>query len=108
MFNTCGNVLDLLEMIAGWGYDGVRALEPTAGVTIEKARGRVGDRLYLVGNIDIAHTLVDGTREEVFSEVRRCIEEGRGGGYMVSPTNTHGALNHRNLSWMVEAAREYS
>lgn len=107
MFHTCGNVLDLLVMIADWGYDGVHALEPTAGVTIAEARKRAGDRLCLCGNVDIAHTLIDGTRDEVFAEVKRCIEESRGGGYMVAATNTSAVVSARNLGWMVEAAHEY-
>ncbi|MBU4175095.1 MAG: hypothetical protein KKB90_03645 [Actinobacteria bacterium] len=108
LFHTCGNVLDLLPMIADWGYDGVQALEPTAGVTLAEARRRIGDRLCLVGNVDITHTLVDATREEVFDEVRGCIRDGApGGGYIVSATNTHSALNARNLRLMVEATEEY-
>mgnify|MGYP005849076989 CR=1 FL=1 len=108
IFHTCGNVLDLLPLIADWGYDGVHALEPTAGVTLAAARERVGDRLCLCGNVDITRTLVDATREEVFAEVRECIRRGaRGGGYILAPTNTHNHLNHRNLAWMVEAARLY-
>lgn len=108
LFHTCGNVLDLLPMIADWGYDGVQALEPTAGVTLAEARRRIGDRLCLVGNVDITHTLVGATREEVFDEVRGCIRDGApGGGYIVSATNTHSALDARNLRLMVEATEEY-
>lgn len=108
MFHTCGNVLDLLPMIADWGYDGVHALEPTAGVTIAEARKRAGDRLCLCGNVDITHTLVDAGREEVFEEVRECIRDGaKDGRFILAATNTHMSLNHRNLSWMVEAAHEY-
>jgi Uroporphyrinogen decarboxylase (URO-D) len=107
VFHSCGNVLDLLPMMADWGYDGVHALEPTAGVTLKEARARVGDRLCLVGNVDITHTLVDGTREEVFSEVRDSIRDAAGGGYIVAQTNTHACISAQNLAWMVEAAHEY-
>ncbi len=107
IFHTCGNVLDLLPRIADWGYDGVHALEPTAGVTLKEARARAGDRLCLVGNVDITHTLVDATREEVFAEVRDSIRDAAGGGYIVSQTNTHACISPRNLGWMVEATHEY-
>lgn len=108
LFHTCGNVLDLLGMIADWGFDGVHALEPTAGVTLAEARRRVGDRLCLCGNVDISRTLVDGTREEVFREVRECIRDGApGGGYILAATNTSAVVKAKNLAWMVEAARDY-
>lgn len=108
MFHTCGNVLDLLTMIADWGFDGVHSLEPTAGVTLAEARRRVGDRLCLCGNVDITRTLVSGTKKEVFREVRDCIRDGaQGGGFILAATNTSAVVSARNLGWMVEAAREY-
>ena len=108
VFHSCGNVLDLLTSMADWGFDGVHALEPTAGVTLAEARRRIGDRLCLCGNVDITRTLVNGTREEVFREVERCIVDGsRGGGFILAPTNTSNVVSARNLGWMVEAAREY-
>jgi uroporphyrinogen decarboxylase len=108
IFHSCGNVLDLLPMIADWGYDGVHALEPTAGVTLAEARRRVGDRLCLCGNVDVTRTLVDAAKEEVFGEVRECIRDGaEGGGFILAATNTHNAVSARNLGWMVEAAEEY-
>ena len=108
IFHTCGNVLDLLPMIADWGFDGVHSLEPTAGVTLAEARKRIGNRLCLVGNVDITHVLVKGSRKEVFDNVRRCINEGGiEGAFILSATNTHPKISARNLSWMVEACKKY-
>ncbi len=108
MFHSCGNVLDLLEMIANWGYDGVHALEPTAGVTIAEARKRIGDRLCLCGNLDITKTLVDASKEEVFREVEKCVREAEGGGFILAATNTSNAVDATRLRWMVEAAESIS
>ena len=108
MFHTCGNVLDLLTMIADWGYDGVHALEPTAGVTLAEARRRVGDRLCLCGNVDITHTLVGrdegrGLRRGAGLHPRR----GAGRGLHTRRHQHPAVVSARNLGWMVEAAREY-
>ncbi len=108
LFHSCGNVLDLLQMIADWGYDGVHALEPTAGVTIAEARKRIGSRLCLCGNIDITRTLVDASKEEVFKEVEKCVREAEGGGFILAPTNTSNAVDAKHLRWMVEAALSIS
>lgn len=108
IIHSCGNVLDLLNWFADCGFDGVHALEPTAGVTLREAKRIAGDRLCLVGNVDVTRTLVDASREEVFEEVRLSIEDaGAGGGYMVAPTNSHPGISVRHLRWMLEAVREY-
>jgi hypothetical protein len=103
--HCCGNTSELLEKFIEWGFDGAHALEPSADNTIAGARERVGDRLCLIGNIDITHTLVDGTREEVIAETRAAIRDAEGGGFILSPAHTHPSMKVRNLKWMLEAAR---
>ncbi len=105
--HSCGNVYPLLDWFADCGFDGVHALEPTAGVELAKAKEMVGDRLCLIGNIDITHILVDGTRDEVFAAVRQAIlDAGKGGGYIVAPTNSHPDMDLERLRWMVEAVKK--
>ena len=68
----------------------------------------VGDRLCLIGNLDITHILVDATKEEVFEAVRSSIQQaGRGGGYIIAPTNSHPDMSVERLRWMLEAVEEY-
>jgi uroporphyrinogen decarboxylase len=106
--HSCGNVIPLLEWFAECGFDGVHALEPTAGVTLEKAKELVGDRMCLLGNIDITHILVDADKEEVFEAVRASIQAaGKGGGYIVAPTNSHQAMTLDRIRWMLEAVETY-
>ncbi len=106
--HSCGNVYPLLEWFADCGFDGVHALEPTAGVELAKVKEMVGGRLCLMGNIDITHILVDATKDEVFEAVRQAIRDaGAGGGYIVAPTNTHPDMDLERLRWMVEAAEKY-
>jgi uroporphyrinogen decarboxylase len=106
--HTCGNVYSLLEWLADCGFDGIHGLEPTAGVELSRAKEMIGDRLCLIGNMDVTHVLVDGTRDEVREAVRASIRDaGAGGGYMVAPTNTHPGISVRRLEWMIEAVKEY-
>ncbi len=106
--HTDGNVYPLLEWFADCGFDGVHALEPTAGVELSKVKEMVGDRLCLLGNVDITHILVDATREEVFADVKRRIADaGKGGGYILAPTNSHPNMSLERLRWMLEAVEEY-
>lgn len=109
VIHSCGNVYDLLPWFADCGFDGVHALEPTAGVELKRAKEIIGDRLCLLGNVDVTHILVDASREEVFEAVRQSIEDagGASGGYIVAPTNSHPEVSVRNLRWMIEAVKEY-
>ena len=107
VIHSCGNVIPLLGWFADCGFDGVHALEPTAGVELAKAKEVVGSRMCLVGNIDITHILVDATREEVFEAVRQSIlAAGQGGGYILAPTNSHHAMSLDRLRWMLEAVEK--
>jgi uroporphyrinogen decarboxylase len=106
--HSCGNVYKLLDWFADCGFDGVHALEPTAGVELAKAKEMAGDRLCLLGNMDITHILVDASRGEVFEAVRQSIEAaGQGGGYIVAPTNSHHGMSVQRLRWMLEAVEEF-
>jgi uroporphyrinogen decarboxylase len=108
VIHSCGRVYDLLEWWADCGFDGVHALEPTAGVELARVKEMVGDRMCLVGNMDITHILVDASREEVFEAVRQSIAAaGKGGGYIIAPTNSHPDMSVERVKWMLEAVEEY-
>ena len=108
VIHSCGNVYDLLNWFAASGFDGVHALEPTAGVELARAKEIAGGRICLLGNIDVTHILVDAGRDEVFEAVRKAIEDaGAGGGYIVAPTNSHPGVSVQRLRWMIEAVKQY-
>lgn len=104
IFHCCGNTQSLLEYFVEWGFDGAHAFEPTAGNSLSEARRILGDRLCLVGNIDVSKTLVDASRDEVIDEVRRAIAESKGGGFILAPAHTHPGVSAERVRWMVEAA----
>jgi uroporphyrinogen decarboxylase len=106
IFHCCGNTRDLLEKFIDWGFDGAHAFEPPAGNDLAAARASVGDRLCLVGNIDITHTLFDANREEVEAEVTAAIDGAGRGGFILAPAHSHPAINVRNVRWMLEAAAQ--
>lgn len=106
--HCCGNTNDLVEKFVDWGFDGAHAFEPTADNDLAEARRKVGDRLCLVGNIDVTHILTDATREEVEEAVRKAAADAAGGGFILAPTHTHASINAQNVRWMLEAARRIS
>jgi uroporphyrinogen decarboxylase len=108
IFHSCGNIYPFLESFVDWGFDGILTLEPTAGMDLGKVREQVGHRLALVGNLDVSHLLVKGSRQEIEEAVRKAIRDAAsGGGYILSASHSHPGVDATRLEWMVEAARQY-
>ncbi|MFA5399514.1 MAG: uroporphyrinogen decarboxylase family protein [Dehalococcoidia bacterium] len=106
--HSCGNVNLLLEMFAGWGFDGVHSLEPTAGIDIADVKKRLGKRMCILGNMDISHVLSEGTREEVEAAVKAQLKAAAmDGGYIMAMTNSHNAVKVGNTRWMIEDTHRY-
>jgi uroporphyrinogen-III decarboxylase len=108
VLHTDGQVTPLLDFVVDCGFDGLHSLEPTAGVDLAFVKKKVGNKLCLLGNIDVAHDLVYGTKEEVYNSVKYAIKTaGQGGGYIVSAANMHPGVKADNLRWMVEATKKF-
>jgi hypothetical protein len=85
--HTCGSIGDRLEMMAESPIAGLECLDPPplGNVEIEDAVARVGDRLFIKGNIDPVGTMLFGTAERIEADVRRCLSAGRAGrGFILS------------------------
>lgn len=107
VLHTDGHITPLLDFVVDCGFDGLHSLEPTAGVDLALVKKKVGEKLCLMGNIDVAHVLTNGTKDEVYDAVKFAIKNaGPGGSFIVSAANMHPAVKVQNLKWMVEATHE--
>ena len=87
-FHSDGNLMPILDDLLSLGMNALHPLEP-GPMDIVEVKRRYGDRLCLIGNIDLHYTLTRGTPQDVEAEVKARIETvGRGGGYIVSSANT--------------------
>jgi uroporphyrinogen-III decarboxylase len=108
VLHTDGQITPLLDFIVDCGFDGLQSLEPTAGVDLALVKKKIGDKICLMGNIDVAHVLTSGSKEEVYDAVKYAIKTaGPGGGFIVSAANMHPGINVKNLQWMVEATHKF-
>jgi uroporphyrinogen decarboxylase len=85
--HTCGRIGDRLELMAETGTSGIDTLDPPplGNVELADAKRRIGDRLFIKGNLDPVNVMLQGTPDQVFDEARRCIEAAAsGGGYILS------------------------
>jgi len=107
IFHSDGDITSLLDFVLEAGFDGLHCLEPPY-VDLELVKKKVGDKLCLLGNIDTTHVLVKGTQKEVEDAVKYAIGKlGHGGGYMLSPSNSHPDMTYQNIKWMIEATKKY-
>ena len=85
--HTCGAIGDRLEMMADTGTNGIDTLDPPplGNVELADAKRRIGDRLFIKGNVDPVNTLLLGTPEQVRADaMKRIRTAATGGGYVLS------------------------
>jgi uroporphyrinogen decarboxylase len=88
IYHSDGNIMPLMEEIIGLGVAGIANMEP-GPMDIEEVKRLYGDRVTIVGNIDLHYTLTTGTPEETRDEVRRRIEAlAPGGRYILASANS--------------------
>jgi uroporphyrinogen decarboxylase len=106
MFHSDGNMEAVFEDLIEVGFDIIDPIQPES-MDVEKIKSRYGDRVCLHGTISLQETLPFGTPEEVADEVHHRISVcGRGGGLILSPSNTiQPDVSLENMLTLYETAR---
>lgn len=107
IYHTDGLLYAVFDEIIACGVDAIHPIEPKS-MAISEVKRRYGDRLCLVGNIDV-DLLARGSPEEIRRQVRENIETvGYNGGYVVGSGNSVPEyVNFDNYLAMLKAAREF-
>jgi uroporphyrinogen decarboxylase len=107
IYHTDGLLFDVMDDIIDCGVDALHPIEPQA-MAIAEVKQRYGDRLCLIGNIDV-DLLARGSTEQVREQVRKNIEESAyNGGYCVGSGNSiPDYVKYENYIAMLEAAQEF-
>ncbi len=113
--HTCGHIDDRLELMQQSGASGLECLdpEPVGNVDLKDAFNRIGDKMFIKGNIDSVNSLLYANNEKAEEDVLKIIETGKNGkGFILStacsiaPMVTEERLHI--LSKLVESAGKYS
>jgi uroporphyrinogen decarboxylase len=75
LFHSDGNYTSIIPDLIELGFDGIHSLEPNAGVDIGKVKEQYGDKLVLLGNIDVTYILSHASTYEVELAVKECIRK---------------------------------
>lgn len=107
--HTDGNIRPILDLIVDSGVDALDPIDPLAGLDIGEMKQRLGHRLALKGNVDCAHTLTNGTEQQVVAETLAVIRKAAaGGGLILSSSNSiHSGVKPGNYLAMWNIVRAY-
>jgi len=88
IFHSDGNIFPLLDDLLTLGMSGIHPIQPAA-MDMKQMKSQYGDRVCILGNIDLDYTLTLGTPEEVEQEVKeRIAVAGPRGGYIITSANS--------------------
>lgn len=109
IFHSDGYTEPYFDGLIEAGFKAVESLEPMAGMNLKYLKETYGDKLCLIGNIDVSSLLPFGTTNEVTESVKECIKvAGEGGGYILSPcTDITNACKLENIFTMISATKKY-
>ena len=87
--HSCGKVDLLIEDWLSIGVNAIHPLEPQAGMDIAQVKRSYGDKVCIMGNVDVSHTLPfgseDDVRNEVIEKIKACAPNG---GYVLTSSNS--------------------
>lgn len=108
IYHSDGNIMPLMEEIIGLGVAGIANMEP-GPMDIDEVKRLYGERVTIVGNIDLHYTLTIGTPEETMAEVKKRLDSlAPGGRYILSSANSlPNYVKPANVRAMGEALLQY-
>jgi len=108
IFHSDGTVYDILDTVIDMGFRALNPIEPY-GMDIYEVKRRWGDRIALMGNLDIAGSLAFGTPDDVVADTKEHLERLMpGGGYIAA--SSHSVMDHiptENYLAMVNTVHEH-
>ncbi len=108
IFHSDGNCTEAMDDLVECGYHAFNPIQPNA-MDIDAVKQKWGDKLCLIGNLNLDSTLTLGTVEDVRAEVYERIRTiAPGGGYMVASSNSvTDYVPLANMKAMFEATFEF-
>jgi uroporphyrinogen decarboxylase len=88
LFHSDGYLTPIIGYILDWGIDGLHPFQ-TGVMDISRFKKEYGDRMAVVGGVDVGKLLPLGTQEEVEESVLDVIKKvGPGGGFVLGSSNS--------------------
>jgi len=104
--HTDGDISEIIDLIVETGIDGIGPLEPAAGMDLIEVQSTWGDRVSVVGNVDV-DLLCRGATDEVIrtTESLVCGLAARGGHVLSSGNTITSPVQPANFRAMINTGR---
>ena len=108
IFHSDGDCTEAMDDFVECGFHAYNPIQPNA-MDIDAVKQKWGDKLCLIGNLNLDSTLTLGSPQDVRAEVYERIRTiGPGGGYMVASSNSiTDYVPLANMKAMIEATFEF-
>jgi uroporphyrinogen decarboxylase len=108
IYHSDGNISEIIPDLVDIGINALHPIEPKA-MDIFELKRTIGDRVCLMGNLDLDRLLTRGTPEEVDAGTRALIEQlAPGGGYVLGSSNSIAHfVRPENYLAMLRARNQY-
>jgi uroporphyrinogen decarboxylase len=106
-YHICGNTTNIVESMVDTGVD---LLSLDNVVDMRAAKGKVGNRVCIVGNVDPVKVMLEGTADDVESAVRGCFAQAWDspcGFILATGCDIPNASPAENVERFMDAARKY-
>jgi uroporphyrinogen decarboxylase len=109
ILHSDGNLNRILDDIVQLGICALNPIQRGANMSLPEIKARYGHRLCLIGNLDTAGVLSNGTPDDVEQQVLECLRDAApGGAYVMAPDHSyHGAIPHANIWRALETCKRY-
>ena len=103
-----GNINAILEDLVNIGIDALHPIQRKAHMNIAEIREEFGNKICLIGNVDVIKVLPFGTREEIIEQAKECIRAAApGGGYVLASDHSLTGISFERANIMFEVGRKY-
>lgn len=104
-----GDITPFMPLIIQAGFDGIECLEVAAGVDIFELKERYGNKITLMGNLDVSYLLPYGTVQQVQDQTKKLLLKlKKNGRYIFCPcADIHKEVNYENLKAIKPILEEY-
>lgn len=108
IFHSDGDCTEAMDDLIDCGFHGFNPIQPNS-MDIEEVKKKWGQKLCLIGNLNLDSTLTLGSPQDVRAEVYERIRTiGPGGGYMVASSNSiTDYVPLENMKALIEATFEF-
>jgi len=106
--HTDGNIWKIIDWLIDTGIDGIGPLEPGAGMDLYEVKKKYGNKVCVMGNVDV-NLLSQASVEKIVSETKRIIARvSPSGGHIMSSGNSiSSSVKPENFLAMVETTKKY-